>query len=74
MQVNLYMPKMTGSGLGEALGTLVLATWRNLAATPPVGPVWRVVPLSLEGPRTLAPYELGMHVVVVGGAFTASLR
>ena len=74
MQVNVYTPKMSGSVLGEATAALVLASWRDLAATPAVGPGWRVVPRSLEGPRTLAPDKRGMHVVVVGGAFTASLR
>lgn len=74
MQVNVYTPKMSGSSLGEATAALVLASWRDLAASWRVGPGWRVVPRSLEGPRTLAPDKRGMHVVIIGGAFTASLR
>lgn len=72
-QVNIHTEKMTGSGQAEALGEQVLDAMRGLVTTPAVGPGWRVVARSLEGPTTLAPDDRAAHVVVVGGAFSASL-
>ena len=73
IQANVYVPKMTGSRTGEALAGAILEGWCTLAATPSAGPGWRVVPRSLDGPRTLAPDRREAHVVVVGAAFSATL-
>lgn len=72
IQANVYAPKQAGSKPAEALAGSVIDAWRALAATPSAGPGWRVVPRSLDGPRSLTPDRREAHVVVTGAAFSAT--
>ncbi len=73
MQVNCYTAKQLGSGAAEGMALAVLDAWEALAAATSTGQAVRVVPRSLEGPRTLSPDGRASHAVVVSGAFTAAL-